>query len=859
MTGEGEGGHEGPPVRGHERPPVDGHERPPVLGSTAVLTVRTVSDWHVGAGTGIPGAVDAQVRRDRDGVPYLPGTTLAGVLRDACRTVARALDGGAPGPWLRWHRLIFGDTPALDGPADSDGPSADRRLRPAALVVGPARLAAPLRDVVGRDPELVRATTFVKPGVCIDGETGRAKDGMLRFVEMARAGLPLQAEASLDLPGAFPDSLPDSLPGERDAATAVTALLVLGAAWCDRIGGDRRRGAGQVALSWAGHDAPGWARWLRDSGWSPQAPAAQTPAAQAAGRTPDSAVTSVVAGSHAGWIAVPVVITTEQPIRVPRQTAGNLVRSYDHLPGSLLLPWLSQRLGPDRVRAAVAADALTIRQAHPEIAGVRSVPAPFVLEGTRYPQRRPDGTVTTRVYNTLRQRPPTTEPTRQVRGRWTLSAPVDDDGVALAVVGLEQRSHNAVNRSTQRPDSETGLYTVEVLPAGHRLRTELLLTADVAAEIEAGLGERWWTVLSGPARFGARRRGEYGQASTEAGEPRPAAVAQHPLPDPPQDPPQVGQVVELWAAADLVVRSPGLRLSADPLDVVTVLRNQLDGGGLELALEESGSVVRTQRRDSWQSAWQLPRDSVVGLAAGSVLRVRVVSGVIDAVAWADLLRRGLGERRVEGFGEVLVDAPLLATGALWLVPAHPAPAPDDPAGQPPARGIPQEPDLTGAQRAALDVLTRVARDAAVRDAARKLCERDGLPTDYTALCTAVSQLSASQRGTWRTVLLDAAARRDRQRVDSEIWRWQHYLGDRRSDQRAMAEALEALLDGGVTTVLAAVDTTLSTQFLKDGWARLDATAVLLDDLVDAARRVPADRPESGRSESGRTEFVAVDR
>jgi CRISPR-associated protein Csx10 len=766
------------------------HERLPVLGATAELTVRTVSDWHVGAGTGVPGAIDAQLRRDGDGVPYLPGTTLTGVLRDACRTVARALDNGMPGPWLRWHRLIFGDTP------DRDGPSAGRRLRPAALAIGPARIDFPLRAVICQDPALVRATTFVKPGVCIDRATGRAEDDMLRFVEMARAGLPLQAQATLELPD------------DPDAATAVTALLVLGAAWCDRIGGDRRRGAGQMALTWDGHRAPTWAHWLRDSGWSPQPPIPRTPA-----RAPSMLVT----GLGGGWITVPLVITTEQPIRVPRQATGNLIRGHDHVPGRVLLPWLSQCFGADKVRAAVAAEALTARHAHLEIAGERSVPAPFVLARARYPERQPDGTETTWVYNTLRQRPPAAVPAKQVRGSWTLPRPLGDDGLLLATMALEQRSHNAVNRATQRPDSETGLYTVEVIPAGRQLRTEILLAASVAAEIETRLGPRWWTVLDGPARLGARRRGEYGAVRAQAGEPRTA--------EPATDPPQPDAVLELWVVADLVVRSRRLRLSADPLDVCAALRAQLDGGGLELRVEP-GSVARTQRRDSWQSAWQLPRDSVIGLAAGSVLRIRVVSGVIDASAWADLLRRGLGERRAEGFGEVLVDAPLLAGTSLRLAPEVVAvPAEANPA---------EESELTGEQRAALAVLSRVARDAAVHDAARALRELDDPPAGYTALRSALGRLSASQRGTWRTVLADAVHRRDRQRTDSELRRWQQYQGTRRGDQQAVAAALSTLLDGGITAVLGSVRTELP----DESWARLDATAVLLDDLVDAARRQP---------------------
>jgi hypothetical protein len=140
--------------------------------------------------------------------------------------------------------------------------------------------------------------------------------------------------------------------------------------------------------------------------------------------------------------------------------------------------------------------------------------------------------------------------------------------------------------------------------------------------------------------------------------------------------------------------------------------------------------------------------------------------------------------------------------------------------------------LTGEQRTALDVLTRVARDVAVRDAARALRELDDPPAGYAGLREALAGLSASQRGAWRTVLVDATARRDRQRADGEVRRWQQYQGARRSDQRTMAQAVSILLGSGVTTVLAAVGMELP----DDGWARLDATAVLVDDLVDAARR-----------------------
>lgn len=780
-------------------------EHPALLGATLTLTAHPVSDWHVGTGLGLPGAVDALVRRDRDGLPYLPGSTLTGVLRDACRTVARALDHGTPGPWLQWHRLVFGARPEPD-----DSP-AGRRLQSAALAIGPGRLDPPLRAVISRDSALAGATTFVKPGVCIDPGTGRAKDDMLRFVEMARAGLPLRAEATLELPAGLLD----------DGAAAVTALLVLGAAWCDRIGGDRRRGGGQMTLTWDGHQAPNWARWLRESGWQPPPPTSAPP--------PEPLASAMAGGRNAGasgteqpnppgqWVRVPLTITTEQPVRVPRQTTGNLVRSHDHLPGSLLLRWLSDRLGTGQVRAAVSDDLLAVRHAYPEIAGERSMPAPFVLARARYPEPQPDGSPRTWMYNTLRGKPPATVPTKQVRGLWTLPHRTGDGGLALAGVPLEERSHNAVNRATQRPDAESGLYTVEVIPAGQRLRTELLLAGSVVTELTARFGDRWWTVLDGAARLGARRRGEYGSVTVQVGAPQPAGGTADPAP------PQQGETFELWATADIVVRSPRLRLSADPHDVLTALRNRLDGGDLALTLE-TNSVARTQRRDSWQSAWQLPRDSVIGVAAGSVLGLRVVSGVVDPEAWAGLLRHGLGERRAEGFGEVLISAPLLAVATGHLVPAESATTGQDD----------DEQELTAPQRSALDVLTRVAREAAVRDGARVLRELAEPPAAYRELRAALDDLSPSQRGTWRTVLADAVQRRDRQRADRELDRWRRYQGHRRADQRAMALAVAALLDSEVTTVLADVGTELP----ADAWARLDATAALVDDLVDAARRRP---------------------
>jgi hypothetical protein len=106
----------------------------------------------------------------------------------------------------------------------------------------------------------------------------------------------------------------------------------------------------------------------------------------------------------------------------------------------------------------------------------------------------------------------------------------------------------------------------------------------------------------------------------------------------------------LLAVTDLLVRGPGLRYSANPDDVAAELGRRL-GVPVRVAVE----AARTSRRDSWHAGWQLPRETMVGLAAGTVLRL-TFDGVADAAAWHHLLlfgkrpnvpgeRAGVGSRR----------------------------------------------------------------------------------------------------------------------------------------------------------------------------------------------------------------------
>ncbi|MBL8924642.1 MAG: hypothetical protein JNM77_00175 [Pseudonocardia sp.] len=728
--------------------------RPAVLPTSATLTVSPTTDWHIGAGHGVPGALDALVRRAADGLPYVPGSTLTGLLRDAAATVARALDDGrVTGAWQQWHTYAFGDGPVE--PTSGGAPVA------ASVGVGPARFVPGLRREILADRALCRATTTVRVGVAIEPGTGRARDTALRFVEYARGGLPLAAE--LTLPAGL----------EPEQATALSALLVLAVAWCDRMGGDRRRGPGEVDMSLGGASARAWAAWLADSSWTP-------PAVPVAPRGPAAAPVPVPADA-AGWTAVDLAITTTGPLRVPAATAGNVVRGHDFLPGATLLPWLSDRWGADTVAAAVAGGAVVVRHAHPDIDGRRGLPVPLTLFRAKTGGERVSMGVPAEGH-------------RQVRDRWTVP---DPGGVLpLQVRSTAQVAHNTVDRARQRPTSPAGVHELEVIPAGRVLRSRVLVAPALVSRLTQEHGAGWARLLAGPARLGTRRRGEYGACAVAVSDPvAPAAVT----------PPTGG--FRLWLAADAIVLDPGLRPGADPDDLRHTLAQLLGAEGLVLA----AVTARTRRRDGWQGRWGLPRESQVGLAAGSVVEVTLPpDAVVDPDGWWRLVHLGVGERTVEGFGEVVVDAPLLADAAVTVTDREPA--------------VHEVPDTAdgGDHAAALRVLRGVVRRERIRAAVAE--HRDD--PSVTALRDALGGLSDSQRGTWRAVTAAAAVAGDPKRVDGHATGWLENRTPKRARQRAVAEHVRALLAGG------RLATTLRTAL--DGPAeQAVALAALVADLLDS--------------------------
>ncbi|HYD32702.1 MAG TPA: RAMP superfamily CRISPR-associated protein [Azospirillaceae bacterium] len=601
------------------------------------LRLTFLTDWHVGTGTGRPGSIDRLVARDLDDLPWVPAKTLTGIYRDACERLAHALDLGdeGTGPEAgteRWSDLvddIFGTQPALNQEAEEERP------RKAALSLRGARFPETLvKRLAHPDAGALRAAlTFIKPGVAIDPRSGRAADEHLRFDEMARKGAVLEAVGTLDLGGM----------GEARAADAC-ALLVAATRLADRLGGKRRRGAGRLRLTIAGQtdaDVEAALSWLERH--PTPAPRADKPSQPA----PSLAIPSST-GGVGGFVRVALSVVLDSPLSVTRRSLGNLVEALDHVPGNSLLPLVARafaRKGFD-VHGAIRRGDLRVLPLTPEVGGERGRPMPFALAAIKDAAGSDEG----RVVNRLAERP-----SRQLKplreGYLALQ------GGALRIEKIEPilRTHNVIDDPVQRPTEEVGgLYSYQAIPAGTRLRGELWVRPDLAAELDhAGA----FAALAGQGRLGRSKKDDYGAVTISVlGPPTPVAD-------------EIGATTDdrlvVWCLSDILLRSPTLRPATTVEDLAEALRQGLGGGFVVRPVTPSKdeetitAAVRVRRIDSWHERWGLPRPSLVAIQAGSCAVFTVLPRP-DPKTLEALAVEGIGERRAEGFGRIAINPAVLA-------------------------------------------------------------------------------------------------------------------------------------------------------------------------------------------------------
>ena len=196
------------------------------MNETAIVEIILHGYWHAGSGEGRSADADALVLKDQNGLPWLPGRTLKGLLRDAVRTCeeAGAVRAGATD-------VLFGRETRKGEP---DG-SVPGRLR-----VGNAVLSEAVCAAIARSEEKAGLyDTFASTR--IDAE-GLAEDKTLRTIELA-VPVTLWAEVALLAP-----DVPESGAAE-DGSEALAeewfSVLEKACGVLRRLGSGRNRGLGR--------------------------------------------------------------------------------------------------------------------------------------------------------------------------------------------------------------------------------------------------------------------------------------------------------------------------------------------------------------------------------------------------------------------------------------------------------------------------------------------------------------------------------------------------------------------------------------------------------------------------------------
>lgn len=603
------------------------------------LTIAMKSDWHVGSGSS-RGEIDSIVQRDADGLPYIPAKTLTGILRDGCEQVAQALDGSKTGTWNDWVNFMFGDQPALAKEA------IEKKPRPASLSIRSAYLDKTLREALREKPKLQQAIAFIKPGVSIDAKTGSAKPDFLRFEEVVRMDAELSAEFELN----FSETTSITDPAKLQTVQQVCyALLIAGAKMVDRLGGKRRRGVGICEIKVDGKEQD-WLKWLQNF-HANNGNTAQPPKL-APDKFPTPPNQSNLKPAE-NWYRVPLKITTRSPLVLPSRTVGNVVECLDYIPGRYLLRHLHKKLGNKLdVSQAIAQNNLVITNATLEIDGVAGRPTPFCLFGEKLDGGLSKGQ---KVYNRFQEPEPDDIQLKGERGGY-LGQFNNSELPQYEKVNFELYTHNTIDDDVQRPTRDVGgIYSYEAIPAGMTFRAELRIPASVETHLKSQ-DSQWFDKLKGKTRIGQSKKDQYGAISIQVESPQP--IQQTIASD---------SKLYVWFVSDVLMRGDRLNPTVNPDDFKNALASELGLKPEELEERESDELLsmmlRQRRTESWQVRWGLPRPSMVGWQAGSCMVYKVKEGSIDpeklAEKLAELEAKGIGDRRAEGYGQILFNDPLL--------------------------------------------------------------------------------------------------------------------------------------------------------------------------------------------------------
>ena len=173
--------------------------------------------WAVGSGKGGGNEVDSRIDRDSDGLPYVPGKMLKGLIKDAYLRLKKAGNSN-------YDSIpdIFGGTEESDQNRTT--------TKTGKIYISDARLSDALRVALLKDDAARNNLTRNVYSTAIDDKTGTADEGSLRGYEVA---VPMKLSAIMEC---------DCSKEELDCIKFAAEKLVYA------VGSHKSRGLGEVVI-----------------------------------------------------------------------------------------------------------------------------------------------------------------------------------------------------------------------------------------------------------------------------------------------------------------------------------------------------------------------------------------------------------------------------------------------------------------------------------------------------------------------------------------------------------------------------------------------------------------------------------
>jgi CRISPR-associated protein Csx10 len=606
-----------------------------------LIVIRLLSDATFGRGEPSAGEVDIEVEHDHLGLPFLGGKALHGLLRDS---------------WVAMEAHF----PELRQPAAQVLGTAADQDESCIVRVGNATVDTPTRQWIQQAEqrpseerplspgEVLRAVTEIRYQTAEERTTGAPATTTLRSSRVVLRDLVLTAPVQWLWP-------PEA------SQVRCLALAVLGVRHAG-LGRNRGRGHMQVCLHLGSQPPEAFGSDLQTTCRLARQFSTDEP-----GTVEHSTVESTVARNHAhvNTHYLPYTLALRSPLLVTTPGGDpNSAATLPWVPGSFLRGAVARqlshsgRLHPD-FGELVLEGSVRYLNAYPVADKVRTLPAPVPLHLAKYP---PDGGDKEVIDLTMFDGQP--GPDHVTERHWPANqvGPIGTGFMKLgtaqaaADVRLSGRMHQQRDRATGRAwtDSVTNeahgtVFGYEAIDAGQDFAGVVVIDAD--DEGAEHVAQRLRELLAGVVLLGRSKRAGYGGDPTiDWGDWQDREVRHDQVPTRGLT---AHQTVRVLLTAPYVGRDPTTG-QPDSTCLVEELRSQ---PGLE-ALAAQAVLVRWAFTEvgGYNRKWQLPLPRRQALAAGSVLVLRALAD-IDAAAMEGAEHRGLGERRVDGFGRfVWLDA-----------------------------------------------------------------------------------------------------------------------------------------------------------------------------------------------------------